>query len=126
MTPKGPKDLSVTPQNILPFHADVFGYLYQQDAELMFFNFLPLLEKESSELRQYCLPWWFRATASLHKPAALVDVHAGEKAVEAQMVVKVPTVSYASLMERFDVTSLHLLKIDTEGFDVLILRQMLK
>ncbi|CAL1146209.1 unnamed protein product [Cladocopium goreaui] len=75
---------------------------------------------------QYCLPWWFRATASLHKPAALVDVHAGEKAVEAQMVVKVPTVSYASLMERFDVTSLHLLKIDTEGFDVLILRQMLK
>ena len=90
----------------------------------MFFNFL--LEKESSELRQYCLPWWFRATASLHKPAALVDVHAGEKAVEAQMVVKVPTVSYASLMERFDVTSLHLLKIDTEGFDVFILRQMLK
>lgn len=124
MTPKGPKDLSVTPRNILPFNADVFCYLYQQDAELMFFNFL--LEKESSELRQYCLPWWFRATASLHKPAALVDVHAGEKAVEAQMVVKVPTVSYASLMERFDVTSLHLLKIDTEGFDVFILRQMLK
>lgn len=77
-------------------------------------------------LRQYCLPWWFRATASLHKPAALVDVHAGEKALDAQMVVKVPTVSYASLMRRFDITSIHLLKIDTEGFDVFILRQMLE
>ena len=41
------------------------------------------------------------------------------------MVVKVPTVSYASLMQRYNVTSLHLLKIDTEGFDVFILRQML-
>ena len=77
------------------------------------------------KLRRYCLPWWFRATASLHKPAALVEVHAGEKALEAQMVVTVPTVSYASLMKRFNVTSLHLLKIDTEGFDVFILRQML-
>ena len=77
-------------------------------------------------LRPYCLPWWFRATASLHKPAALVAVHAGPaKALEAQMVVKVPTVSYASLMQRYNVTSLHLLKIDTEGFDVFILRQML-
>ena len=41
----------------------------------------------------YCLPWWFRATASLHRPAPLVAVHAGDKALEAQMAVKVPTLS---------------------------------
>ena len=45
-------------------------------------------------LRPYCLPWWFRATASLHQPAKLVEVHAGSKALEAQMVVKVPTVTW--------------------------------
>ncbi|CAK9092374.1 unnamed protein product [Durusdinium trenchii] len=73
----------------------------------------------------YCLPWWFRATASLHRPAALVSVHAGPKALEAQVAMRVPTVSYASLMRRYGVTRLHLLKIDTEGFDVFILKQML-
>ncbi|OLQ12033.1 hypothetical protein AK812_SmicGene4140 [Symbiodinium microadriaticum] len=75
---------------------------------------------------RYCLPWWFRATASLGRPSSLVDVHAAEKAHEAQMVVKVQTLTYRSLMERYNVTSLRLLKIDTEGLDALILRQMLR
>eukprot|EP00439_Symbiodinium_sp_Y106_P057486 s2217_g8.t1 len=53
---------------------------------------------------RYCLPWWFRATASLGRPSSLVDVHAAEKATEAQMVVKVQTLTYRSLMERYNVT----------------------
>ncbi|CAE7671791.1 unnamed protein product, partial [Symbiodinium sp. CCMP2456] len=44
----------------------------------------------------------------------------------AQMVIKVQTLTYRSLMERYNVTSLRLLKIDTEGLDALILRQMLR
>ncbi|CAJ1372308.1 unnamed protein product [Effrenium voratum] len=75
----------------------------------------------------YCLPWWFRATASLHRPNALVETHLGPKlALDAQEVVKVPTLRYASLLQRYNVTSIHMLKVDTEGFDVFILKQVLR
>ncbi|CAE8607671.1 unnamed protein product, partial [Polarella glacialis] len=73
----------------------------------------------------YCLPWWFRATASLNRPASLVEVHAGPKALEAQMTVKVQTLTYRSLLLLHNVTSIGILKIDTEGLDVQILRQAL-
>jgi len=73
----------------------------------------------------YCLPWWFRATASLHRPSDLLEVHAGPMASKVQMVVRVRTLTYRSLLLGHNVTGVGLLKVDTEGFDASILQQML-
>lgn len=73
----------------------------------------------------YCLPWWFRATASLHSPSQLVEVHLGNLSPDAQMTIPVRTLTYRTLLEAYDVSSIEMLKIDTEGFDVQILRQVL-
>jgi len=74
---------------------------------------------------RYCMPWWFRATASLHRPAPLVEVHAGPMALDVQMAVPVQTLTYQTLLSRHNVSSVGLLKVDTEGFDTQVLRQVL-
>eukprot|EP00929_Paragymnodinium_shiwhaense_P096506 TRINITY_DN58112_c0_g1_i1.p1 TRINITY_DN58112_c0_g1~~TRINITY_DN58112_c0_g1_i1.p1 ORF type:complete len:171 (-),score=24.91 TRINITY_DN58112_c0_g1_i1:75-587(-) len=46
----------------------------------------------------YCLPWWFRAIASMHQPSDLVEVHAGPEMVQTVSVaVRVRTMTYAQV-----------------------------
>eukprot|EP00927_Polykrikos_kofoidii_P033998 TRINITY_DN28840_c1_g2_i1.p1 TRINITY_DN28840_c1_g2~~TRINITY_DN28840_c1_g2_i1.p1 ORF type:complete len:744 (-),score=88.35 TRINITY_DN28840_c1_g2_i1:51-2000(-) len=74
----------------------------------------------------YCLPWWFRAIASMYRPSDLVEVHAGQLAAHVQETIRVKTLSYGSLLSTENVSDVGLLKIDTEGFDVQILSQVLE
>lgn len=73
----------------------------------------------------YCLPWWFRATASMYEPSSLVFTHYGDLAHQAQTAVSVRTITYRTLLSQHKVSSVQMLKVDTEGLDMAIMQQVI-
>lgn len=62
-----------------------------------------------------CVPLPFPGKEKSHFQHLLATQSTSHREWVGQVAVRVPTVSYASLMRRYGVTRLHLLKIDTEG-----------
>eukprot|EP00928_Gymnodinium_smaydae_P079715 TRINITY_DN63574_c0_g1_i1.p1 TRINITY_DN63574_c0_g1~~TRINITY_DN63574_c0_g1_i1.p1 ORF type:complete len:585 (-),score=54.51 TRINITY_DN63574_c0_g1_i1:706-2460(-) len=72
-----------------------------------------------------CLPGWLRGTSAVKAPQKALREYFGEKIVGAIVATRVPVVTYASLLTIYGFGSVDTLKIDTEGFDHIILRDAL-
>ncbi|CAE7656910.1 Camsap1 [Symbiodinium sp. CCMP2456] len=73
-----------------------------------------------------CLPGWVRGTSSLKRPPEGVRQLLGKRAMDVMGRVQVPCMTYETLLTVYGIGSLGLLKIDAEGFDANILRQVLE
>eukprot|EP00439_Symbiodinium_sp_Y106_P032598 s4558_g3.t3 len=73
-----------------------------------------------------CLPGWVRGTSSLKRPPEGVRQLLGKRAMDVMGRVQVPCMTYETLLTVYGIGSLDVLKIDAEGFDAKILRQVLE
>ncbi|CAE7830136.1 unnamed protein product [Symbiodinium microadriaticum] len=73
-----------------------------------------------------CLPGWVRGTSSLKRPPEGVRQLLGKRAMDVMGRVQVPCMTYETLLTVYGISSLDILKIDAEGFDAKILRQVLE
>jgi FkbM family methyltransferase len=77
---------------------------------------------------QYDLPWWFIGSSSVGKPHEFVIKVLNERNLPISDIVKkdtVKTVRLSTVIDEYRVKSLDMLKIDTEGHDIVILEDYL-
>jgi len=97
---------------------DGWAEMYKVDPKFM--------EPTCNNSDNICLPWWFRGTSTLNQPSPLLVHHAEHNIEKVSQVVKVQTYTYRTILEKHKISSLGMLKIDTEGFDLKIVRQALR
>eukprot|EP00397_Hematodinium_sp_SG-2012_P026966 GEMP01028303.1.p1 GENE.GEMP01028303.1~~GEMP01028303.1.p1 ORF type:complete len:420 (+),score=47.78 GEMP01028303.1:99-1358(+) len=74
-----------------------------------------------------CLNWWYRAISTVGRPSKILEKRmelAGASLAEVSAVYRVQAVTYSTLLNLHNITSLGLLKIDIEGMDSLVLLQV--
>ena len=72
------------------------------------------------------LPWWVRGSNSINNPHPFAIKELGEELYNSLVTIeKVPTISWETLINTYNVGSVDYLKIDTEGHDHIIFRDFL-
>jgi FkbM family methyltransferase len=78
------------------------------------------------DIQKHSLQWWVRGSNSINKPHPIVLKDIGEELYNKIVTIeKVPTISWDSLINSYNIKSIGHLKIDTEGHDHIILRDFL-
>jgi len=88
-----------------------------QDGEIDIYN-IPLVN-----IHKHNLPKWVKGTNSVSKPHEYARQQLGEELYDSIVSVdKVPTMSWSTLISKYNIRSVDYLKIDTEGHDHVILK----
>jgi mannosyltransferase OCH1-like enzyme len=78
------------------------------------------------KIQEHSLPWWVRGSNSVGKPHPFTVKEIGKELYDSVVTIdKVPTLSWNTLVEQEQISSIGYLKIDTEGFDHIILNDYL-
>ena len=81
---------------------------------------------EDSKIEENNLPWWVRGSNSINNPHPFAIKELGEELYNSLVTIeKVPTISWKTLIDTYNVESVDYLKIDTEGHDHIIFRDFL-
>merc|ERR1711865_1305543 len=72
-----------------------------------------------------CLPGWVRGTSSIKRWPEGVKKLVGDKLGSVMAVARVPAMTYGTLLTVYGIGSVDIVKIDAEGFDHVILRQLI-
>jgi len=82
---------------------------------------------DESDIQKYNLPSWVKGCNSIDFPHRSVSELIKERGLpDIISTRKIETISFQSFVKRFNIESIGLLKIDTEGHDFVILRDMIK
>ena len=78
-------------------------------------------------IEKYDMPEWIKGCNSINNPHPSTKRYLQDNSLEHLYEEhKVETLSFRSLVEKYEITDIKLLKIDTEGHDFVIIRDMLK
>ena len=78
------------------------------------------------KIKEHDLKWWIRGSNSVNRPHPFAIKELGEELYNSIVKIdKVPTVSWKTLVQSEEVGSIGYLKIDTEGYDHVILNDYL-
>jgi FkbM family methyltransferase len=78
---------------------------------------------ESKDLEKYNLPYWIRGCNSVNGPHEFTKKKIGDETYNKLVKIdKVPTISWKTLIEKYNIGSIDYLKIDTEGHEHIILK----
>ena len=78
------------------------------------------------KIKEHNLPWWVRGSNSVNHPHPFTIKEIGEKLYyELVTIDKVPTITWKMLLNEYDIEGIDYLKIDTEGYDHIILNDYL-
>lgn len=81
---------------------------------------------EDNKILENNLPWWVRGSNSVNKPHPFTIKCIGEDVYNKLVTIdKVPTITWSKLINDYNVKSIDYLKIDTEGYDHIILNAYL-
>jgi FkbM family methyltransferase len=81
---------------------------------------------EDSKILENNLPWWVRGSNSVNRPHPFTIKCIGEDVYNKLVTIdKVPTITWDRLVNDYNVKSIDYLKIDTEGYDHIILNAYL-
>ena len=81
---------------------------------------------EDSKIEVNNLPWWVRGSNSINNPHPFAIKELGEELYNSLVTIeKVPTISWKTLIDTYNVGSVDYLKIDTEGHDHIIFKDFL-
>jgi len=79
------------------------------------------------KIQEHSLPWWVRGSNSINHPHPFTIKEIGEELYNSIVKIdKVPAISWDTLVKQENIQSIGFLKIDTEGFDHVILKDYLK
>lgn len=79
------------------------------------------------KILEYSLPWWVRGSNSVSKPHPFTVKEIGEDLYsQIVQIDKVPTLKWETLVKQEKIGSINFLKIDTEGYDHIILKDYLE
>jgi FkbM family methyltransferase len=82
---------------------------------------------EEEKILKNNLPWWVRGSNSINKPHPFTIKEIGKSLYDELVTIeKVPTITWNKLINDYKVKSIDFLKIDTEGYDHIILEEYLK
>ena len=82
---------------------------------------------KTEDIQKYNLPYWVRGCNSINKPHSFTREKIGEKLYDDIVTVdNVPTVTWNDIISNYNVESIDYLKIDTEGYDHIILKSYLE
>jgi len=126
--PENYKGLSIEPikgylDNLpdLPNNQKINLAISDSDGELIFYYVSP------SNIDKYNIPQWIRGCNSVNKPHPTTEeylrTHSLEHLYESH---KIKVISFRTLINTYNIKDIKLLKIDTEGHDFTIIRDMLK
>jgi FkbM family methyltransferase len=91
------------------------------DGDLTFYYIDP------ANIEEHNMPQWIRGCNSINNPHPSTERYLKENSLEHLYEKhKVETLSFRSLIQKYDISEIKLLKIDTEGHDFVIIRDMLK
>jgi len=80
-----------------------------------------------SNIEEHNIPQWVRGCNSINTPHPSTERYLKENSLEHLYEKhKVETLSFRSLIQKYNISEIKLLKIDTEGHDFVIIRDMLK
>lgn len=75
---------------------------------------------------EYNLPWWVRGSNSVNGPHPFAIKEIGEELYNNLVTIEeVPTITWSDLIIQYNIKSIDYLKIDTEGYDHVILNEYL-
>lgn len=75
---------------------------------------------------EYNLPWWVRGSNSVNGPHPFAIKEIGEELYNNLVTIEeVPTITWSDLIVQYNIKSIDYLKIDTEGYDHVILNEYL-
>ena len=95
----------------------VAAAISDQDGEIDIYN-IPLVN-----IHKHNLPKWVKGTNSVSKPHEYARQQLGEELYDSIVSIdKVPTMSWETLISKYNIRSVDYLKIDTEGHDHVILK----
>lgn len=81
----------------------------------------------TEEMNDNHLPFWVRGCNSINKPHDFARNKIGPELYDRIVTIdKVPTISWRSLIEKYNIGSIEFLKIDTEGHEHVILKSYLE
>lgn len=81
---------------------------------------------EEEKIKEHKLPWWVRGSNSVGRPHPFTVQEIGEELYNKLVTIdKVPTVSWKTLIKEFKIKKIKYLKVDTEGYDTVILNAYL-
>ena len=90
-------------------------------------GFIEIYYIPDEKIQEHNLKWWVRGSNSIGKPHPFALQELGEEFYNSIVKIeKVPTLSWKTLVEKEEIGSIDYLKIDTEGFDHIILNDYLK
>jgi autotransporter strand-loop-strand O-heptosyltransferase len=78
-------------------------------------------------IKLHNLPWWVRGSNSVNQPHQFTINAIGKPLYDSVVNIdRVPTITWERLVKEYDVEGIDYLKIDTEGYDHVILQEYLK
>jgi FkbM family methyltransferase len=81
---------------------------------------------EDKHIDVHGLPWWLRGSNSVNNPHPFAVKEIGEELYNELVTVdNVPTITWPTLIETYNIKSIDYLKVDTEGYDHIILNEYL-
>jgi autotransporter strand-loop-strand O-heptosyltransferase len=79
-----------------------------------------------NEINNHSLPWWVRGSNSVGKPHSFTVKEIGKELYDELVTIeKVPTITWNTLVESEKIGSISYLKVDTEGYDHIIIQDYL-
>jgi len=85
-------------------------------------GFLDIYYISDENIQTYALPFWVRGSNSINKPHAYTMSQIGTKIYDRLVTIeKVRTITWKTLIKDYDVSSIEFLKIDTEGWVMLLM-----
>jgi FkbM family methyltransferase len=81
---------------------------------------------EDNNIDAYNLPWWVRGSNSVNNPHPFTVKEIGKELYDKLVTIQeVPTITWSTLIDKYNVKSIDYLKVDTEGYDHVILNEYL-
>lgn len=89
-------------------------------------GFIDVYYIENDKIIEHNLPWWVRGSNSVNKPHPFTVKEIGEELYnEIVTIQRVPTITWNMIIDKYNISSIEYLKVDTEGHDHVILNQYL-
>lgn len=92
-------------------------------------DFIEIYYVKPEDIKKYNLPNWFRGCNSVLQPHPTVNNILKEKKLDISKIVnkkKIKSLNISDIYLKYNVTSVDIIKIDTEGHDCHIVRQILE
>jgi hypothetical protein len=90
-------------------------------------GFIDIYYIPDNKIQEHSLPWWVRGCNSVNQQHDFVRDFIGNELYDSIVTIdKVPTITWSQIIKEYNVGSIKTLKVDTEGYDHVIINEYFK